>query len=110
MESLNLQELHYDTDYVITVGKAKVPRFKVMQGNYKGLVFDLLQSGIMSSSDDTGKVDERFEYKYSIVKVWNEIPVPQVNGTNITLTVADQEYMHSLVLSYIKHLNTTASK
>ena len=110
MSSLNLQELTPHEEYVVTTGKSKVPRFKIMLGNYKGLVFDLLQSGIMTSSDDTGKIDEVFEYKFSIVKVWNDIPLPQVNGTKITLTVPDQEYMHSVVLSYIKHLNSSDSK
>lgn len=82
------------------------PQIRVICGSYKGLIIDLWYSAIVCirSIDDS---DNKLDYKYSIVQIWDSIPESQFDGLKIVLKPEDQEFLHILVQNYIMKLNKT---
>lgn len=82
------------------------PQLRVTGGKYKGLIIDLLYS-IIVCCKNKNKSDNKLEYKYSIVEMWDSVSEDQFDGTKIILSSEDQEFLHLLVQNYIIRLNKT---
>lgn len=86
-------EFEYDFPY----GHWAEPQIRVLSGPYKGLIVDILCSGIGKHSDDDFS---KFTYTYKIKKMWNE-SISQI-------TKDDEHYIGKLVLNLIKQENSNA--
>ena len=87
-------------------GIIREPQIQVISGKYKGLIIDLWYSAIVCTRS-IDESDNKLDYKYSIVQIWDSIPESQFDGIKIVLIPEDQEFLHILVQNYIMKLNKT---
>ncbi len=88
-----IDEFEYDFPY----GYWAEPQIRVLSGPYKGLIVDILCSGIGKHSDDDFS---KFTYTYNIKKMWNE--------SSGKINSSDELYIGKLVLNLIKQENSNA--
>lgn len=87
-------------------GFIKEPQIQVINGKYKGLVIDLWYSAIISVYNKK-KSNNRLDFKYSIVKVWDSIKDDDYDGTKIIISNDVHEFLSSLVSDYILEISKT---
>lgn len=76
-------------------------QLEVLKGKYKGLVLDILDSAIINITKENGEKDDRFNFKYKILKMWNKVDKNQFDGKKITLNEDDQIYINSMIYNFI---------
>lgn len=99
MEELKLNK---DFKYSYPFGAVEGPVLYVKKGNYAGLVVHLESSWLESSTTDKGTKHD-LKYTYNIRNMWKSAIVS--SDKKITLNNADQEFIYSLVYSFIKAIN-----
>lgn len=91
-----------DFRYSFPYGHWAEPQIKVLSGEYEGLVFDIMASGV---AHDGVNGTDTLGYTFKILKVWKNIPQEQFDGKNITITEKDKDYLDRLVFSFIATFN-----
>ncbi len=98
---MNFLNLSYGIDYTYSYpyGYWSEPQIKVIKGDYTGLIFDVMLSGLSKINTDP---DFKFTYSYKILKMWDSAEQTKVK---IILSEKDAEFISDLILSMIKRMN-----
>jgi hypothetical protein len=89
--------LNKDFTYSFPYGHYAEPQLKVVDGDYYGMIIDILNSGISISYDETGKKNNNLHYTYKILKMWDGMPQEQIINNKVVLTKKDEYYLSVLV-------------
>ena len=88
--------------YSFPYGYWAEPQIKVLNGVYKGLIFDVMMSGLGRQPPET---EFKFTYSYKILKMWDGVDTTKFDGVNITLDQKDVWFLGQLILSLIEDFN-----
>jgi len=84
-------------EYDFPYGHWAEPQIRVLSGPYKGLVVDVMCSGIGKNSDESFS---KFTYTYKILKKGDHSPEEIISE--------DEQYIGKLILNLIKQENSNA--
>lgn len=99
--------LNKDFKYSFPYGQYTEPQIEVLQGEYKGLKFDIMTSGISKSSDEP---DHKLTYTFKILKTWETMDTSKIQGETLLLDSDDNKYIGELVYNFIKVFNKRERK
>jgi hypothetical protein len=93
---MNTEELLLNRDYTFfhPEGEFSAPRLEVLQGDYKGLIFDLTQSYTIINDDM-----QKLFFTYKLLKPWNSSLVQDINS--MKLTEEEESFVGNLIFNYI---------
>lgn len=99
-----MEDLKINKDYKFgyPLGLEEGPVIVVKKGAYVGLIVHLEASWLESTTVHS-KTNHTLHYKYNIRKMWNS--AGKIIGKKITLDNDAQEFIYSLVHSFIKATN-----
>ena len=76
----------------------------VEQGAYSGLIVQIPADSMEFASPKGEQRPNQFQYRYTIVRLWNQIDEEKVSGNQVTLDSEDQNFLHSLVFSFYDNI------
>ena len=76
----------------------------VEQGPYSGLIVQLPADSLEFASPAGDDRPNQFQYRYTIVRLWDQIDEEKVAGNQVTLDTEDQTFLHSLVFSFYDNI------
>lgn len=92
---INLLIKNKDYKYSFPYGHYAQPQIEILKGAYKGLVFDIEDSGVA----DRGLFSKSLRVTYTLQKPWKSA---QVNNNTVTLTKEDENFICNAVYNFVR--------